>query len=153
MGVGTSLLSPVCSVPLRNYIDVLGKMEEISILCTKEKLYYSLGLTTVLTIGLYFIRQWQINQSEKEDIVVIPNWIVYLPLLYGLYIVFFSSSDAQYQIASEKIMYETSGISTKKDFLALRSNEEGRTQAFRSGLTNAGLISATGLFGPFLRGL
>jgi len=157
MGIGNSLLSPQCSVPLRNYIDVLGKMEEVSILCSQEKLYWSLGLTSVLTVGLYFIQRYQ--KEQEEESTVLPDWIVYLPLLYGLYLIFFVNADSKYMIETEKIRFQTSGVSetnlnpSKEKFLALRSNEEARIQGIRSGLTNAAIVSATGLYGPFFRGV
>lgn len=150
MGVGSSLLNPSCAVPLRNYIDIDGKMEEIAVICGTEHLWWSLGFTLMLTIGLFFIQRWQ--KAQDDDTTVIPDWLVCTPLLYGLYLIIFVNADNKYHIETERVRFLTSGIEGKKEFLAVRSAEDARAIGVKAGLTNAAIIAGSGLYGPFWRG-
>jgi len=125
-------------------------MQQVAKLCATERLYWTLGFCAILSLGLYLLRQYHINQDDP-NVVELPLWVVTLPLLYAVYLLIFYQQDSQYTIDTERTRLEMSGGQTMKEFLQTRAAEEGRIQGLETGVMNAAIISGSSLFGPFWR--
>lgn len=146
-----------CNVPLRNF---LGNEKGLLIAssCAYMKISFIWGLCITLTIGLlimHFITKHQQDEYNNDitiqyKTVVVPFWLVFLPLIYALYIQMTAVKDAENFWRMEELDFKTSEM-PKRDFLVYRVADDRLKTSSAISLLGTTFIGSTSLFGPYLR--
>ena len=147
-----------CAVPLRNF---LGSEYGVNVAksCGHMRIAWMLGACCVISLGLIFSHYVTKSQEQeyiadpigRKPTVVVPLWISLLPIAYATYIYFTAVSSAEQFWKTEELHFNTSEM-PKKEFLNYRIADDRLSKSSAVSMANTGIIGASALFGPILRG-
>ena len=147
-----------CSIPLRNFI---GTPHGIAVAegCGRMRIAWILGSCSVIFLGLLY--SYSITKRQEEEYiadpinrnptVVVPLWLCFIPLIYGIYTYFTAVSHSRAFWERESLNFDTSDMN-KNAFLNYRAADNRQNVQSAVAVTNTGLIAATSILGPFARG-
>lgn len=122
--------------------------------CTRQKSAYVWGIVLIATVSLFvaflLTRQYQ-NEEQPRKHFFVPAWLIGLPPVFGLFYTWNAEAREMTSWSTEELEYSLSGM-PKKEYLQFKANDDRAAKSFLGTATSAGVISATNILGPFLRG-
>jgi len=148
------------SIPLRNYIGFEGLTfedgEKIARASGILSSYWVIGLSCVLSLGIYGYRLWGSKEKNRDGIeekkVIAPIWLIFLPLIVGGVVAF---NQVRYKLdawKTENSSLKTMGVQ-KNDYLNFKVQDDRQLKSSVISLIGTFVIASSGLLNPFFRGL
>jgi hypothetical protein len=151
--MGGSPSKPSCSISRRSLLNVNNARDVIRE-CTRQKNAYIWGIVFIATasflIAHLITKPYQGEEQPRKHFFV-PLWLTALPLVFGVFYTFNSEDRELESWSTEELEFSLSGM-PKKEYLQFKANDDRAGKSFLGTATSAGVISATNILGPFLRG-
>ena len=152
--MGTSYSSiPECGINRRALLNT-SNAESILRKCSADRVSYTWGiifvLTTLLIVGHLMTRQYEHEEDYPRKNFYVPIWIPTLPVMFGLLYSMTTWRENKKSFVAEEVEFKLSDMS-KKDYLHYKSGDDRTATSFAATGMSAGILAATGVFGPYLR--
>jgi hypothetical protein len=146
--MGLRLSRPECNVPVRFLIGI-DNSRSILRACAWQQVVFMWGFLLVITIAILIA--YLLSRNNAANTFHVPFWLLFVPPAFGIIYQARMSFNLSNDLAAERIEYQLSGMS-KKDYINYKVGDDRTAKSFAASATSAGILSATNIAGPFLRG-